>query len=119
MIENKKIKPSKKWRRMADMYARFADDWPNADFSESAAIAMYERENGKPLPKTDKVNGFALGKKWMEITLTVWREDIPNGLLFVQELLDDGYPEWFLKCTGILSLSLDKIHYDNYCNTKK
>lgn len=89
---------------MADIYARFADDWPHADFSEEAAIAMYKRENGTPLPQTEKVNGFALGKKWMEVTLAMWREDIPDGLLFVRELLDDGYPEWFLKRTGILLL---------------
>ncbi|MCP5019644.1 MAG: hypothetical protein GY938_30825 [Ketobacter sp.] len=96
-------KPSKKWRRMATMYKRFAQDWPRADFSDAAAVAMYNRENGSPLPQTERTNGYALGKKWMEVTLAMWREDIAIDLLSIQELLDDDFPEWFLKKTGIMN----------------
>lgn len=96
--------PSKKWRRMAAMYQRFGY-YPAADYSDAAAAAMFAAEtHGTPLPPGLPLNGFALGKKWMDVTLAMWREDIPCRMLSVQELLDDGYPEWFLKRTGILEL---------------
>lgn len=99
------MKPSKKWREMSLIYARFAKDWPLADFSEDAAAALFLAEtHGTKLPETKTPNGFALGKKWMDVTLKMWREDIPARLLTAQELRDDGFPEWFLKRTGILSL---------------
>jgi hypothetical protein len=87
---------------MATMYWRFSKDGHHVDFSEEAAVAMYEHENGVPLPQTKHSNGYALGKKWMEVTIAMWRKDIANGLLTVQELLDDGFPEWFLNKIGLL-----------------
>lgn len=97
--------PSKKWRRMAAMYRRFGQ-LPDADFSDAAATAMFTAEtHGTPLPPGPPLNGFALGKKWMDVTVSMWREDIPAGLLAVQELLDDGYPEWFLMRVGVLDLT--------------
>ena len=99
---------SKKWLEMAEIYKRFAKGYPQADFSNEAAIAMYAHEtHGNNLERTDKINGFELGKKWMDVTLAMWREDIPQGLLTVKELLDDGYQEWFLKRTGIFFLKPD------------
>jgi hypothetical protein len=91
------VKPTKNWWKMADIYRRFAKDWPNVDFSEEAANAMFAYESrGIPLPQNTKTNGFVLGKKWMDVTIEMWLEDIKNELLFAHELLDDGYPEWFL-----------------------
>ena len=87
---------------MAEIYKRFAKDYSHCDFSGEAALAMYLHENGKPLPETDKPNGFAVGKKWMNVTIQMWKEDIQNNLLFVWELSKD-YPEWFLKKIGILN----------------
>ena len=93
---------------MAEIYKRFAEDCPQADFSEEAAIAMYKHENGVSLPETKTINGFALGKKWMSITVAMWKDDIAKGLLLVNELLDDGYPEWFLKNIGVYKYRLLK-----------
>lgn len=42
-----------------------------------------------------KANGFAVGKKWMNVTLEMWKEDIRSGILFRTELEED-YPKWFL-----------------------
>jgi len=82
---------------MANIYKRFAKDWPNADFGDKAACAMFEYESrGTPIPQTETTNGFALGKKWMDITVSMWNEDIKNKQLFVFELIKDGYPIWFL-----------------------
>lgn len=90
---------------MAEIYKRFAIEYPQADFSDSAAIAMYEHEtHGKTLERTEKLNGFALGKKWMDVTIAGWREEIASRGLLVSELIADGYPEWFLERVGVLHL---------------
>jgi hypothetical protein len=104
----KDAKPPKigrKWRRMADIYKRFASDYPAADFSEAAALAMYLHEStGAPLPDP-RTNGYALGKKWMDVTVAGWKEEIPQLGLLVSELQgEDGYPDWFLERVGVLHL---------------
>ena len=88
---------------MADIYRRFAADYPNADFSESAAWAMYLHEStGAPLPDA-RTNGYALGKKWMDVTVAGWKEEIASMGLLVSELQDDGWPDWFLARVGVLN----------------
>ncbi len=95
------IKISKKWRRIAEIYKSFAKDFPMADFGEEAAMDMYQHENGIPLPSRVKSNGFQIGKRWMNVTVAMWKEDIAKGLLRVEEL-ENEFPEWFLKNIGIL-----------------
>lgn len=96
-------KPTAKWRRMADMYKRFAAGHQGADFGEEAALTMFLHEStGTPLPDP-KSNGYALGKKWMDVTVAMWKEDILLGNLFAFELIDD-YPDWFLERIGVLEL---------------
>jgi len=87
---------------MAEIYKRFAASFKNISFDEEAACDMYLHENGLPLPLRKQANGFQAGKRILNITIKMWREDIAKGLLSVQELLDDDYPEWFLKQTGML-----------------
>ena len=95
----------KKWRRMAELYKRFASDYKSADFSDDAAMAMYLHEStGAPLPDA-RTNGYALGKKWMDVTVAGWKEEIPAGGLLVAELQKDGYPDWFLSRVGVLRLA--------------
>jgi hypothetical protein len=91
---------------MAEMYKRFAmTDYPDADWGLEAAAALYNYESrGVPMPPSDRLNGFLLGKKVMDITVAMWKEDIPSMGLTVDELLSDGYPEWFLKQVGVLDL---------------
>lgn len=54
----------------------------------------YGETHGDPVgPK----NGFYQGKKWMGVTVKMWKEDIEKGLLFKKELYDDpNYPHWWL-----------------------
>lgn len=92
---------------MALIYRRFARDYHSIDLSNDAEMDMYQYETfGIPLPKRDKPNGFELGKKWMDVTIAMWKEDIRDQQLFVFELLDDGYPDWFLKRIGILKTDI-------------
>lgn len=96
------MKITKKWRRMAEIYKRFIPDSLEVDLSEQAALDMFLHENGQPLPQRKILNGFAIGKKWMSVTIDLWKQDIKDKLLFVFELLEDDYPEWFLKSIGII-----------------
>ena len=111
------MKPTKRWLRMAEVYKRFTGresglvDQSDLDFSDEAAAEMFEFETtgrgdlrtgvfgklrrlGEPVEKT---NGYAFGKHRMDLTVEMWREDLPRGLLSVQELIADGYPPWFLR----------------------
>lgn len=103
-VSTRTPKIGKKWRRMADIYKRFAADYKAADFAEPAALAMYLHEStGARLPDP-RTNGYALGKKWMDVTVAGWREEIPQMGLLVSELQADGYPDWFLERVGVLHL---------------
>ena len=109
------MKIGKKWMRMAEIYRRFASDFPNADFSDEAAMAMYRHETfGEPM--TGRRNGFEIGKKRMDVTIEMWKEDIGNGQLFVSDL---DYPEWFLRRVGVMGMpdNLDVARL--YCAAKR
>lgn len=45
----------------------------------------------------DQLNGYYIGKRNLNITVTMWKEDMERGLLFKQELYDDpDIPDWWL-----------------------
>ena len=41
-----------------------------------------------------KDNGYYWGKKWMDLTIQMWKEDISKGLLFEFELYKDHDRDW-------------------------
>lgn len=82
---------------MAEVYRHFAKQTRcPLDFSEEAAREMYESEtHGKGSPS--ERNGYAIGKRWMDVTLANWLEDLGTPLLLSWELyLDPNYPRWWL-----------------------
>lgn len=47
--------------------------------------------------KVQQNNGYLVGKHWLNVTVSCWKEDILLGTLFVKELYDDeNFPEWWL-----------------------
>ena len=75
----------------------------NADFSDGAAVEMYRFESeglgdvGRTLFSDGVVNGYALGKKWLNVFVGMWLEDVRDGLLHPYELYECGvYPFWWL-----------------------
>lgn len=91
----KKIK--NKYRRMADVYKIFARHWiDELDFSETALHEMYQHESlGIPII-TDN-NGYEVGKKYLNLTVTMWKKDIQDGILFRHELYEEPlFPHWWL-----------------------
>ena len=65
------------------------------DYSDEAMIEMYNSESyGTPV---NRHNGFYVGKQWLNVNVTMWREDIQRGLLFEKELYNDPkFPHWWL-----------------------
>lgn len=66
------------------------------DFSEDALVEMFLHES-QGIALASKNNGYVLGKKWMDVNIAMWKEDIAKGYLFRCELYNDGnYPHWWL-----------------------
>lgn len=79
---------------MAEIYKKFAEDKEGVDFSDTAMEEMYQYESiGKEF--NNPMNGYFLGKKWMDVTIEMWRHDIKEGLLFRFEL-EEEFPKWWL-----------------------
>lgn len=84
---------------MSEIYRLFAN--PDLDFSEEAATEMYLFETrGEGNLQFNvfldrKLNGFASGKRWMNVCIEMWKEDIRLGRLWLSELEQD-YPKWFV-----------------------
>lgn len=81
---------------MSEVYEVFANDWKDCcDFSDEALIELYNYESygGRVSPR----NGYHVGKKWLNVTVAMWKEDIRDGNLFKKELYDDPkFPHWWL-----------------------
>jgi hypothetical protein len=137
------MKISKSWLRMAEIYKIFGQDpfMTKLDFSEQAKQEMYEFEStGKGNISLDmfsnSFNGYAYGKKMLNITVAMWKEDIEKGLLFLKELYypslpnDAKFPHWWLnkifnrknavlQFQGLLSAPMSRYGLKGESNGKK
>jgi hypothetical protein len=90
---------------MAALYRVFADSWSHRlDFSDEALLSLYNHESyGTRLSPN---NGYAVGKQYLNLQVTMWREDLAAGLIFKWELYDDErFPHWWLD--SVLDNKLD------------
>lgn len=91
------MKISKNWRRMQQVYLYFAEG--RFDLSEAAAEAMYLYESkgqgnlGLGL-FAGEINGYAVAKHWLNVTVSMWKTDLQAGLLYKHELYGE-VPEEF------------------------
>ena len=78
---------------MSELYKFFARNMGTLDFSDEALLNLYNAESyGVALtPK----NGFAVGKQYLNLHVTMWKEDIAAGLLWKFELYKDPLFEPF------------------------
>lgn len=83
---------------MAQLYKQFAEGWEeaNLDFSEQALVEMFNSESyGTPVDA--KRNGYYVGKHWLNVTVTMWKEGQRRGELYLPELFaDPRFPHWWL-----------------------
>jgi len=96
---------------MAEIYRIFAKDWEHVlDFSDDALLQLYNHESYGG--RIDSNNGYAHGKKYLNLHVTMWKEDIAKGLLFKHELYEDNvFPHWWLD-------NILKDVYNNYATWK-
>lgn len=99
---------TKKFREMCKIYEIFASDW-DCDFSDEAMQEMYEFESfGRGTlsisgfnTSEKRPNGFAVGKKWLNVQVTAWlveKNQDSNFWRIIQPELyaDKRYPHWWL-----------------------
>lgn len=57
---------------------------------------MFNSESfGAPLDQ--RTNGYYIGKQWMGVTVSMWKEDVDKGQFHLWELYEDPrYPHWWL-----------------------
>ncbi len=86
-----------KFKKMCDLYFLFSQDWKDVlDYSDQSKIELFNYES-YGIPITNPKNGFLVGKKWLNVQVAMWKEDIPKGLFFKHELYNDPkYPHWWL-----------------------
>lgn len=73
---------------MSELYRIFATGFgDHLDFSDEALLSLYNHESyGTPLSQN---NGFAVGKKYLNVQVTMWREDLRVGIISRLDLYDD------------------------------
>lgn len=94
LTDVRKISPT--FMRMSKLYYHFAKDWENCvKFDDQSLLDAYNKETyGTPVSED---NGFVHGKSWLNVTVTMWKEDLAKGGLFLWELYqDDAFPHWWL-----------------------
>ena len=79
---------------MAELYVHFGKPMaPSLDFSDDAMLSLYNHESyGTSLSPN---NGYAVGKQYLNLQVTSWREAIRRGIIAKFELYEDPtYAEW-------------------------
>ena len=81
---------------MSEVYKHFSKDWKHClDYSEESMLELYYSESYGDECSYD--NGFYIGKKYLNLTVAMWKEDISKGYLFKNELYEDyNLPDWWL-----------------------
>lgn len=82
---------------MCEIYKIFSHEWKHiCDYSHNSMVELYlyeSRGEGHP----DKLNGYYVGKRWLNVYVDMWRQDIEDGILFKFELYYSGrFPTWWL-----------------------
>jgi len=82
---------------MYEVYKYFSRDWENClDYSEESMLEIYISESYGDTECKDN-NGYYVGKKWCNVVIKMWKEDIESGILFKCELYNDPeIPDWFI-----------------------
>lgn len=88
------MKISKKWNKMKDVYMLFSSNLIGCDFSDDAALEMFKHESHGN--KISRSNGFYWAKHNMDLTISMWKEDIAVKNLSINELYEDDFPHWWL-----------------------
>lgn len=81
---------------MCEVYRVFAKDYEHfCDFSDESKVELFNHESYGT--EVNKYNGFYVGKRWLNVSVKMWKEDVSKGMLMVWELYEDEkFPNWWL-----------------------
>ncbi len=80
---------------MIPLYLYFARDYIDLDLSEDALYELYLFEStGQGSIKPN--NGYAVGKKLMDVAVAMWKEDMYRTLMPYELYDDPDLPDWWL-----------------------
>ena len=66
------------------------------DYSEESLLELYLSESYGDIG-CKKNNGYYVGKKYLNVCVSMWKEDMEKGTLFIGELYSDvNLPVWWL-----------------------
>jgi len=96
MNQKRPKKITKKFEKMCEIYRIFSyDGWRyNASFTEEDKLELFYAETFGDTCKSN--NGFAIGKRFMDITVAGWIEERDEGLLPAASLYGGKFPTWWL-----------------------
>lgn len=81
---------------MVPIYRHFARHWESClDFSDDALYEMYLHES-RGQGTISPTNGYHHGKKWMDVAVAQWREDLGRTLFRFELYEDENLPRWWL-----------------------
>jgi len=82
---------------MCEIYKYFASSWEQSlDYSEESMLELYLSESYGDVDCQNN-NGYYVGKRWLNVNVAMWKEDIKKGLLTKYELYSDPQiPDWWL-----------------------
>ncbi len=81
---------------MCEIYKIFSKSWTSCTFTDEDMLELFLSESYGEVT-CHHYNGFSIGKKYLSLSVNMWKEDIKIGNLFLHELYqDDTYPHWWL-----------------------
>lgn len=84
-------KISRKYRKKAETYKYFSRYWGDLLSYDNAALEECFLWESQGIMYKSQNNGYVIGKKWMDVNIAMWKEDILRGLLLKEELEDIAY----------------------------
>lgn len=100
MVSSKKIvagsmKIGKNFKKMVPVYEYFGKESDGLDWSDKSLNELYLFEsNGSGEVKPD--NGYYYGKKMLNVTVAMWKEDLDTILCLSELYNDPELPNWWL-----------------------
>jgi hypothetical protein len=81
---------------MIPIFRVFSRDWDTClDYSDDMLYEMYDHES-RGVGRISPLNGFYQGKKFMNVTVAQWHEDMFSTIFPWDLYEDEKFPHWWL-----------------------
>ena len=80
---------TKRWLVQAEHYKWMGRHYPQLDWSDTAAAAMFQYESRGTVIECPWANGYYVGKHWLDWQINEWKAGLKDGTLQRWELTKD------------------------------